>query len=49
MALKRFDLGSWLDSPLSRGRLDLGDDDEQRTAVREICDRVRREGDEALR
>ena len=48
MALKRFDLGSWLDSPLSRGRLDLGGNEEQRVAVREICDRVRREGDEAL-
>ena len=49
MALKRFDLGSWLDSPLSRGRLDGGGDDEQRSAVREICARVRREGDAALR
>ena len=49
MTLKRFDLGSWLDSPLSRGRLDGGGDDEQRSAVREICARVRRKGDAALR
>ena len=47
--LKRFDLGSWIDSPLSRRRLDLGATDEQRATVREICERVRREGDDALR
>jgi len=49
MTLRRFDLGSWLDSPLSRGRLDPGGSAEQRAAVSEICDRVRREGDEAVR
>lgn len=49
MALKRFDAGSWFDSPMSRRRLDLGGLDEQRAAVREIVDRVLREGDAALR
>lgn len=47
--LRRFDLGAWLDSPLSRRRLDLGATDQQRATVHEICDRVRRDGDEALR
>jgi len=49
MSVKRFDLGSWLDSPLSRRRLDLAGLDEQQAIVREICDRVRQEGDAALR
>jgi histidinol dehydrogenase len=49
MTVKRFDLGSWLDSPLSRRRLDLAGLEEQQAAVREICDRVRRDGDAALR
>jgi histidinol dehydrogenase len=49
MSVKRFDLGSWLDSPLSRRRLDLAGLEEQQATVREICDRVRREGDAALR
>ena len=49
MSVKRFDLGSWLDSPLSRRRLDLAGLEEQQAAVREICDRVRRDGDAALR
>jgi histidinol dehydrogenase len=49
MTIKRFDLGSWLDSPLSRRRLDLAGLEEQQAAVREICDRVRRDGDAALR
>ncbi|GAC1657845.1 MAG: histidinol dehydrogenase [Candidatus Dormibacteraceae bacterium] len=49
MSIRRFDLGSWLDSPLSRRRLDLGGLEEQQAVVREIVDRVRREGDVALR
>ena len=48
MSVKRFDLGSWIDSPLSRRRLDLEGLEEQQALVREICDRVRREGDSAL-
>ena len=49
MAVKRFDVGSWLDSPLSRRRLDLSQFAEQRAAVQEICARVAAEGDAALR
>ena len=49
MGLKRFDLGSWLDSPLSRRRLDLTGLSEQRAAVQEIVARVAAEGDAALR
>ena len=48
MALKRFDAGSWFDSPLSRRRLDLSGLAEQREVVREIVERVQREGDAAL-
>jgi len=47
--VKRFDVGSWLDSPLSRRRLDLSQFAEQRAAVQEICARVAAEGDSALR
>lgn len=49
MALKRFDAGSWFDSPLSRRRLDLSGLAEQREVVREIVERVLRDGDAALR
>jgi histidinol dehydrogenase len=49
MPVRRFDVGSWLDSPLSRRRLDLGQFAEQRAAVQEICARVAAEGDSALR
>ncbi len=49
MKVKRFDAGSWFDSPLSRRRLDLGELAEERATVREICERVRTEGDAALR
>ena len=49
MAIKRFDVGSWLDSPLSRRRLDLSQFAKERTAVAEICARVAAEGDAALR
>jgi histidinol dehydrogenase len=48
MSIRRFDLGSWLDSPLSRRRLDLAGLEEQQRIVREICERVRTEGDAAL-
>jgi len=47
--VKRFDVGSWLDSPLSRRRLDLTQFAKEREAVVEICARVLAEGDEALR
>jgi histidinol dehydrogenase len=48
VSIRRFDLGSWLDSPLSRRRLDLAGLEQQQATVREICDRVRTEGDSAL-
>jgi histidinol dehydrogenase len=49
MPVRRFDVPSWLDSPMSRRRLDLGRFAEERAAVAEICRRVLAEGDEALR
>lgn len=49
MAIKRFDVGSWLDSPLSRRRLDLSQFARERAAVADICARVAAEGDAALR
>ncbi len=49
MPLKRFDAGSWLDSPMSRRRLDTSQFEAERAAVVEICARVRAEGDAALR
>ena len=49
MTVKRFDVGSWLDSPLSRRRMDLSQFAAERAAVAEICARVLAEGDEALR
>jgi histidinol dehydrogenase len=49
MAVKRFDVGSWLDSPLSRRRLDLSQFTTERAAVAEICARVAADGDKALR
>jgi len=49
MTIKRFDVGSWLDSPLSRRRLDLSQFAKERTDVAEICARVAAEGDAALR
>jgi histidinol dehydrogenase len=48
MPVRRFDAASWLDSPMSRRRLDLGRFAEERAAVVEICRRVLAEGDEAL-
>ena len=49
MPVKRFAVGSWLDSPLSRRRFDLSRFAEERAAVVEICARVAEEGDQALR
>ena len=49
MPVRRFDAASWLDSPLSRRRLDLARFAEERAAVQEICARVAAEGDAALR
>ena len=49
MTVKRFDVGSWLDSPMSRRRLDLSQFTSERTAVAEICARVAADGDQALR
>jgi len=49
MSVKRFDAGSWLDSPLSRRRLDLSQFAAERTVVADICARVAAEGDAALR
>ena len=49
MPLRRFDAGSWLDSPLSRRRFDTSQFEAERAAVVEICARVRSEGDAALR
>jgi histidinol dehydrogenase len=49
MGIKRFDVGSWLDSPLSRRRLDLSQFAQERADVAEICARVAADGDAALR
>ena len=49
MTVKRFDAGSWLDSPMSRRRLDLSRFASERAAVADICLRVATGGDEALR
>ena len=49
MTVRRFDVASWLDSPLSRRRLDLSRFAEERAVVADICARVMTRGDEALR
>jgi len=49
MSVKRFDVGSWLDSPMSRRRLDLAQFSKERAVVVDICARVAAEGDHALR
>ena len=49
MPVRRFDVGSWLDSPLSRRRLDLSQFAGERAVVAEICSRVAADGDAALR
>ena len=48
MTVRRFDVGSWLDSPLSRRRLDLSQFATERAVVAEICTRVAKDGDVAL-
>jgi histidinol dehydrogenase len=47
--VKRFDAASWRESPLSGARFDLSRFAAERAAVAEICERVRTEGDAALR
>jgi histidinol dehydrogenase len=49
MPVSRFDVRSWLDSPLSRRRLDLLQFGHERDQVAEICAFVAKEGDAALR
>src|SRR5437868_6166326 len=49
MSVRRFDAASWLDSPLSRRRMDLSRFVAERAAVVAICARVMAEGDAALR
>ena len=49
MTVKRFDAGSWRESPWSRRRFDLSQFAVERVVVSEICVRVQREGDSALR
>ena len=49
MSVKRFDAGAWLDSPMSRRRLDLAQFAAERAVVADICARVAAEGDQALR
>ncbi|MHB8612473.1 MAG: histidinol dehydrogenase [Candidatus Dormibacteraceae bacterium] len=49
MSVKRFDGGSWLDSPMSRRRPDLSQFAAERAVVADICARVAAEGDQALR
>ena len=49
MTVRRFDVASWLDSPLSRRRLDLSRFSEERAVVADICAQVMTRGDEALR
>src|SRR5437773_329615 len=49
LAIKRFDAASWLDSPLSRRRLELARFAEERAVVQDIGARVAAEGDAALR
>ncbi|TMD14734.1 MAG: histidinol dehydrogenase [Chloroflexi bacterium] len=49
MTVKRFDAGSWRESPWSRRRFDLSQFAVERVVVAEICVRVQREGDSALR
>lgn len=49
MTVRRFDVASWLDSPLSRRRLDLSRFAEERAVVADICAQVMTRGDDALR
>lgn len=49
MTIRRFDVASWLDSPLSRRRMDLSRFAEERAAIAAICADVMARGDDALR
>ena len=49
MPIRRFDVSSWLQSPLSQRRLDLSQFAKERAEVAAICARVAAEGDSALR
>lgn len=49
MPVKRFDVGSWLDSPMSRRRLDLSQFAAERAVVADICAQIAADGDRALR
>jgi len=49
VTVRRFDVASWLDSPLSRRRMDLSRFAEERAVVADICAQVMARGDEALR
>jgi len=49
LTVDRFDADSWRESPLSRRGLNLSEFARERDAVVEICARVLREGDSALR
>jgi histidinol dehydrogenase len=49
LTVERFDAASWRESPLSRRGLKLSELAREREAVIEICSRVLREGDAALR
>jgi histidinol dehydrogenase len=49
VTVRRFDVASWLDSPLSRRRMDLARFVEERAVVAAICADVLARGDEALR
>jgi len=49
LTVERFDAASWRESPLSRRGLNLSEFARERDAVVEICARVMREGDAALR
>src|SRR5258708_10119703 len=49
MSVKRFDVGSWLDSPMSRRRLGVSQCAKEGAVVADICARVAAEGDDALR
>jgi histidinol dehydrogenase len=48
LSLRRFTSEQWRQAGLGGSRLDLGASAEQQAAVREICGRVRAEGDQAL-
>jgi histidinol dehydrogenase len=49
VTVRRFDVASWLDSPLSRRRMDLSRFAKERALVADICAQVMARGDDALR